>query len=36
MLVEHGYGVLLFDRRGEGAGDGDPHMLSWSGRRADP
>lgn len=32
MLVAHGHGVLLFDRRGEGESDGDPHMLGWSGR----
>jgi uncharacterized protein len=29
MLVRHGYGVLLFDRRGEGESDGDPHMFGW-------
>ena len=28
MLVEHGYGVLLFDRRGEGASDGDGNKLA--------
>jgi uncharacterized protein len=33
MLVSHGYGVLLFDRRGEGASDGDPNMLGWNGDR---
>ncbi len=33
MLVEHGYGVLLFDRRGEGASEGDPHLFAWSGAR---
>ena len=27
MLVRHGYGVLLFDRRGEGTSDGDPNAL---------
>jgi fermentation-respiration switch protein FrsA (DUF1100 family) len=31
VLVEHGYGVLLFDRRGEGESDGDPNALGWSG-----
>ena len=31
MLVRHGYGVLLFDRRGEGESDGDPN--SSAGRR---
>ena len=25
MLVRHGYGVLLFDRRGSGESEGDPH-----------
>jgi dienelactone hydrolase len=30
MLVRHGYGVLLYDRRGEGASDGDPHAFGWS------
>ena len=29
MLVRHGYGVLLFDRRGEGDSDGDPNALGW-------
>ncbi|MDZ5619397.1 CocE/NonD family hydrolase [Nocardioides sp. HM23] len=33
MLVEHGYGVLLFDRRGEGASEGDPHLFAWPGAR---
>ena len=33
MLVRHGYGVLLFDRRGEGASDGDPNMFGWGGDR---
>jgi pimeloyl-ACP methyl ester carboxylesterase len=33
MLVRHGYGVLLFDRRGEGASDGDPNSLGWGGAR---
>jgi uncharacterized protein len=30
MLVRHGYGVLLFDRRGEGASEGDPNAFGWS------
>jgi dienelactone hydrolase len=33
MLVRHGYGVLLFDRRGEGASDGDPNIFGWVGDR---
>ena len=33
MLARHGYGVLLFDRRGEGASDGDPNLLGWGGDR---
>lgn len=33
MLVEHGYGVLLLDRRGEGASEGDPNLLGWGGHR---
>jgi hypothetical protein len=33
MLVEHGYGVLLFDRRGEGASEGEGHMWGWGGDR---
>ena len=33
MLVEHGYGVLLFDRRGEGASEGDPNIFGWVGDR---
>lgn len=30
MLVRHGYGVLVFDRRGEGVSDGDPNALGWA------
>jgi uncharacterized protein len=30
MLVRHGYGVLLFDRRGEGESDGDPNAFGWA------
>ena len=29
MLARHGYGVLLFDRRGEGDSDGDPNAFGW-------
>jgi dienelactone hydrolase len=31
MLVRHGYGVLLFDRRGEGQSEGDSNLLGWGG-----
>ena len=30
MLVRHGYGVLVFDRRGEGDSEGDPNALGWA------
>ena len=33
MLARHGYGVLLFDRRGEGKSDGDPNSWGWGGDR---
>jgi dienelactone hydrolase len=33
MLARHGYGVLLFDRRGEGESDGDPNIFGWNGER---
>ena len=33
MLVRHGYGVLLFDPRGEGGSEGDPNALGWGGDR---
>ena len=33
MLARHGYGVLLFDRRGEGESEGDPNALGWKGHR---
>ena len=33
MLIRHGYGVLLFDRRGEGASEGDPNLFGWVGDR---
>jgi hypothetical protein len=31
MLARHGYGVLLFDRRGEGDSEGDPNSWGWGG-----
>jgi dienelactone hydrolase len=33
LLARHGYGVLLFDRRGEGRSEGDPNLLGWQGER---
>jgi uncharacterized protein len=30
MLARHGYGVLIFDRRGEGESDGDPNSYAWN------
>jgi dienelactone hydrolase len=33
MLARHAYGVLLFDRRGEGESDGDPNLFGWQGER---
>jgi uncharacterized protein len=33
MLARHGYGVLLFDRRGEGESEGDPNIFGWKGDR---
>lgn len=33
MLVRHGYGVLVFDRRGEGNSEGDPNVYGWAGDR---
>jgi uncharacterized protein len=33
MLARHGYGVLLFDRRGEGESEGDPNAWGWEGYR---
>jgi len=33
LLAKHGYGVLLFDRRGEGESDGDPNGWGWKGYR---
>jgi uncharacterized protein len=31
MLARHGYGVLLFDRRGEGESEGRPNSWGWGG-----
>jgi dienelactone hydrolase len=31
MLARNGYGVLLFDRRGEGESDGKSNLLGWGG-----
>ena len=31
MLARHGYGVLLFDRRGEGKSEGEPNGWGWGG-----
>jgi len=31
MLVRNGYGVLLFDRRGEGESEGDFNAFGWGG-----
>jgi hypothetical protein len=33
MLARHGYGVLLFDRRGEGRSEGAGNMLGWGGEK---
>lgn len=33
LLASHGYGVLLFDRRGEGESEGDPNAFGWAGTR---
>ena len=33
MLARHGYGVLVFDRRGEGESDGEPNAFGWGGER---
>jgi hypothetical protein len=33
LLARHGYGVLLFDRRGEGESEGDPNLYGWQGAR---
>jgi hypothetical protein len=31
LLARHGYGVLLFDRRGEGESEGQPNARGWGG-----
>ena len=31
MLARHGYGVLVFDRRGEGKSEGEPNAWGWGG-----
>jgi uncharacterized protein len=31
MLIRHGYGVLLLDRRGEGESEGDYNAFGWAG-----
>jgi dienelactone hydrolase len=31
ILARHGYGVLLFERRGEGESEGDPNAFGWGG-----
>jgi hypothetical protein len=31
MLARHGYGVLVFDRRGEGRSEGEPNAFGWGG-----
>jgi fermentation-respiration switch protein FrsA (DUF1100 family) len=33
ILARHGYGVLLFDRRGEGESEGDPNIFGWGGEK---
>ena len=33
MLANDGYGVLVFDRRGEGESEGDPNLFGWQGER---
>ncbi|MGH8970452.1 MAG: alpha/beta hydrolase, partial [Actinomycetes bacterium] len=33
MLARHGYGVLLIDRRGEGASEGDGNLFGWGGEK---
>ncbi len=33
FLAKHGYGVLVFDRRGEGESEGDPNLFGWQGER---
>jgi dienelactone hydrolase len=31
VLARHGYGVLVYDRRGEGESEGDPNAFGWAG-----
>jgi len=33
LLARHGYGVLVYDRRGEGESEGDPNAFGWHGER---
>ena len=33
FLARHGYGVLLFDRRGEGESEGDGNLFGWGGEK---
>ena len=33
MYAGHGYGVLLFDRRGEGKSDGEGNLFGWGGEK---
>ena len=33
MLIRHGYGILLLDRRGEGASEGDYNAFGWAGEK---
>ena len=33
MLARHGYGVLVFDRRGEDESEGEPNVFGWGGDR---
>jgi dienelactone hydrolase len=33
LLVRHGYGVLLFDRRGEGDSEGESNLFGWGGTK---
>lgn len=33
LLARHGYGVLLFDRRGEGESEGDYNARGWNGEQ---
>jgi len=33
ILARHGYGVLLFDRRGEGVSEGKPNAWGWRGTK---